>query len=131
MAPESREKTAFTTPFGLYEFEVMPFGLHNAPATFQRTMNRVLRDCQEFSRACIDDVIIFSESWEEHLDNLSQVFDRLRCAGLTLKLKTCQFGAKMKGYLGHIGGGCVRPDLREVNAIEQYPVPTTKKEVCA
>lgn len=62
MAPESREKTAFATPFGLYEFEVMPFGLHNAPATFHRTMNHVLRDCSDFSGAYIDDIVIFSHS---------------------------------------------------------------------
>lgn len=62
MIPESREKTAFATPFGQYEFEVMPFGLHNAPATFQRTMNHVLRECRDFSGAYIDDIVIFSHS---------------------------------------------------------------------
>ena len=70
MSANSREKTAFVTPFGLYEFNVMPFGLHNTPAAFQRMMNCVLRDCQEFSKAYIDDVVIFSKNWEEHLEHL-------------------------------------------------------------
>ena len=132
MAPESQEKTAFTTPFGLYEFQVMPFGLHNAPATFQRTMNYVLRDCQEFSKAYIDDAVVFSGSWEEHLHHLGQVFDRLRQAGLTLKLKKCRFGARRVSYLGYIiGEGHVRPGPTKLKAVEKYPVPTTKKEVRA
>ena len=87
LAPGSREKTAFATPFGLFEFEVMPFGLHNAPATFQRMMDHVLRDCQEFARAYIDDIAVFSHSWEEHLSHLGQVLNRLQLAGLTVKLK--------------------------------------------
>ena len=57
-------------PFGLYEFQVMPFGLHNAPATFQRMMNEVLRDCQEFCKVYIDDVAVYSSTWEEHLQHL-------------------------------------------------------------
>ena len=67
MATESKEKTAFATPFGLFEFNVMPFGLHNAPATFQRLMNQVFQCCQEFAHAYIDDIIVDSGSWEEHL----------------------------------------------------------------
>ena len=58
----SRDKTAFTTPFGLYEFEVMPFGLHSALATFQRMINYVLRDSWTFARAYIDDIVVFSNS---------------------------------------------------------------------
>ena len=59
MDEESKDKTAFTTPFGLYEFEVMPFGLHSAPATFQRMINHTLQDCWQFARAYIDDIVIF------------------------------------------------------------------------
>lgn len=58
----SREKTAFATPDGLYEFEVMPFGLHSAPATFQRMVNTVLRSCFQFAQAYIDDIVAFSQS---------------------------------------------------------------------
>ena len=76
MATNSREKTAFTTHFGLYAFEVMPFGLHNAPATFQRTMNHV-RGCQTFAQAYIDDIVVYSHSWGEHLQHLQEVFKRL------------------------------------------------------
>ncbi len=105
LAPSAREKTAFTTPFGLFEFNVMPFGLHNAPATFQRMMNHLLRDCQGFARACIDDVAVFSRSWEEHLGHHQQVFSRLQMAELTVKLKKCRFGGDKVLYLGHLIGG--------------------------
>ena len=132
MSAASREKTAFATPFGLFEFDVMPFGLHNAPATFQRTMNHILRDCQEFSGAYIDDIVIFSRSWEEHLRHLQEVFHRLQQAGLTVKLKKCQFGKKRVHYLGHvIGGGEIQPDPGKVAAVKDYPVPVTKKDVRA
>ena len=80
MDEESKDKTAFTTPFGLYEFEVMPFGLHSAPATFQRMINHTLRDCWQFARAYIDDIVIFSWSWEEHLTYLQKVFSCLQMA---------------------------------------------------
>ena len=66
MDPKSCDKTAFTTPFGLFEFEVMPFGLHSAPAMFQRMITHVIRDCQQFSCAYLDDVVVFSKNWEEH-----------------------------------------------------------------
>ena len=74
MAADSQKVTAFTTPYGLFEFTVMPFGLHNAPATFQRMMNKVLRDCSAFSKSYIDDVVVFSQTWEEHLQPLRAVF---------------------------------------------------------
>ena len=132
MAPESKEKTAFTTPFGLYEFEVMPFGLHNAPATFQRTMNHVLRSCQQFSRAYIDDVVVFSRNWSDHLQHLGKVFTQLEQAGLSLKVKKCQFGQSKVHYLGHvIGGGRIEPEPMKIVAVRNYPRPVTKKDVRA
>ena len=73
MAQESKEKTAFTTPFGLYEFNVMPFGLHMAPATFHRLMNWVLKECRGFTQSYIDDVVVYSNDWEEHLQHLREV----------------------------------------------------------
>ena len=132
MSHESKEKTAFTTPFGLYEFEVMPFGLHNAPATFQRMINYVLRDCQKFARAYIDDIVIFSHSWEEHMVHMREVLSKLQEAGLTLKLNKCQFGQREVHYLGHcISNGQVRPDPIKLQAIGDYPVPIKKKNVRA
>lgn len=130
MAKQSQEKTAFTTPYGLFEFCVMPFGLQNAPATFQRMMDDVLRDCQEFTRAYIDDVIVYSSTWEEHLEHLRQVFTCLRRANLSLKLKKCQFGLKQVEYLGHvIGGGVILPNPKKLEAVLHYKHPETKTEV--
>lgn len=80
LSATSREKTAFATPDGLYEFEVMPFGLHSAPATFQRMVNSVLRHCSQFAQAYIDDIVIFSQSCEEHLDHLEGVLGCLQDA---------------------------------------------------
>ena len=132
MDEESKDKTAFTTPSGLYEFEVMPFGLHSAPATFQRMINHALRNCWPFARAYIDDIVIFSRSWEEHLVHLREVFTCLQTAKLTIKVSKCQFGRKEVRYLGHvIGGGTVRPDPQKIEAVNNYPQPGSKKEVRA
>lgn len=80
---EDRCKTAFSTPYGHYEFVRMPFGLKNAPATFQRLINHVLRDV--INKICVvylDDILIFSTSYEEHICNLNKVFEKLRNANL-------------------------------------------------
>ena len=132
MEASSREKTAFTTPFGLYEFEVMPFGLHSAPATFQRMIDEILRDCRSFSGSYIDDIAIFSNSWEEHVQHLQEVFSRLSAANLHVKVKKCQFGHTEAHYLGHIiGQGKVEPDDKKIAAVLKYPTPTCKKDVRA
>ena len=85
VAKEDQCKTAFTTPFGLYEFNVMPFGLCGAPATFQRMMDTVLHGLEQFSAAYLDDIVIYSNTWNEHLQHIQAVFKRLRHAGLTAK----------------------------------------------
>ena len=93
LAEDARHKTAFVTPSGLYHFNVMPFGLKGAPASFQRLMDNVIRGLDGMSAAYIDDVIIFSTSWEDHLGHLSRVFARLWEAGLTAKPSKCTLGA--------------------------------------
>ena len=132
LSQASKEKSAFTTPFGLYEFQVMPFGLHNAPATFQRTMNEVLEGCDGFAGCYIDDLVVYSKSWEEHLQHLREVLGWLKAANLTVKMKKCQFGQRKVHYLGHvIGDGRVRPDPQKLQAVVEYPCPITKKDVRA
>ena len=98
----SRSKTAFTTPLGLFQFRVMPFGLHGAPATFQRMMDRLLDGLGEFSGAYLDDLVVYSTSWQEHLKYLHTVMECLRGAGLTVKPPKCQFGMSHCIYLGHV-----------------------------
>ena len=110
----------------------MPFGLHSAPATFQRLINHVLRDCWSFSRAYIDDIVVFSRSWEEHLVHLGQVLRSLQRAQLTINVSKCQFGRSEVKYLGHvIGGETVKPDPQKLAAVKHYPQPGSKKEVRA
>lgn len=77
VAEEDRHKTAFTTPYGLFQFNVMPFGLQGAPATFQRLMDRVLRGLESFTAGYLDNVVIFSETWEEHLQRVEEALKRL------------------------------------------------------
>ena len=78
-----RHKTAFATSFGLFQFNVMPFGLQRAPGTFQRMMGRLLQGISFFTAAYLDDLVIFSTSWKEHIQHLRLVMERLRSAGLT------------------------------------------------
>ena len=104
VAPEDKEKTAFITPYGKYQFTTMPFGLVSAPSTFQRLMNEVLHGLHEFSVAYLDDILIHSATWTEHAHHLTQVFDRLRSAGLRVKERKCSFAKNKCVYLGYVVG---------------------------
>jgi hypothetical protein len=127
----SKPKSAFITQEGLYEFNVMPFGLHNAPATFQRAMQEVLRGLHwKFVLVYLDDVIVFSHNFREHLDHLRQVFERFRSVGLKLQPKKCTFGQKEVKYLGHIvGENGVATDPDKLQIVRDYPTPAKVSEV--
>ena len=130
MAADVRHKTAFVAPFGLYQFTVMPFGLQGAPATFQRLMDQVLRGVGDFAAAYLDDIVIFSETWEDHLTHVHSVLSRLQKSGLTAKPSKCQFGMAQCVYLRHVvGSGLVKPEPTKVQAVQQTPPPQTKKQV--
>ena len=127
---EDQHKTAFTTPYGLYHFKVMPFGLCGAPSTFQRMMDRLLRGAEEHAAAYIDDLVIYSQTWEEHICHLRDILTRLRAAKLTARPEKCQLGMRHCTYLGHVVGcGRVRPEQSKIEAVKSFPVPLTKKDV--
>lgn len=126
MHPDDVEKTAFITPFGLYEFLVMPFGLSYAPGTFQRLMNHVLQDFLDlFVAVYLDDVIIYTDgSFEQHMDHLRQVFQKIEAANLKIKLKKCYFCLPNIHFLGHVvGRDGIRPDPEKIEKVRDYPIP--------
>ena len=104
--PDSRDYTTFLSPKGKYRFVRMPFGLKNAPSHFQRTMEQVLASVADCAAVYIDDVIIFSSSWQEHLKHLARVFESFRQAGLTAKSSKCEFGKAQVQYLGLWQASC-------------------------
>ncbi|GBN71776.1 Retrovirus-related Pol polyprotein from transposon 297, partial [Araneus ventricosus] len=116
---EDKEKTTFTTGQGLWQFKVMPFGLCNAPATFERLMETVLRGLT--SEACLvylDDIIIVGRTFQEHLNNIRKVFQRLQKANLKLSPKKCRFFRKEVSYLGHIiSADGVKTDPEKTKAV--------------
>ena len=129
--PEDREKTAFCTHEGLFEFRVMPFGLCNAPATFQRLMDAVLAGLQWSScLVYIDNLVIPGKTFLEHLAHLRQVFQRLKVEGLKLKTSKCNLCLKEVEFLGHlVSADGVRTDPRKTDKVATWPVPTSKREV--
>ena len=130
VAEEDRPKTAFITPRGLYQFKMMSFGLCGAPAMLQRMMDQVIRGMHKFASAYLDDLIIFSTTWEDHLTHLRAVLSRLQELGLTTKPSKCQFAVTECTYLGHIvGNGVIKPEEGKLRAVEQFPQPKTKKEI--
>ena len=127
-----KEKTALRTSSGqLYEFNQVPIGLCNAPATFSRLMDRVLSGLhRETYLFYLDDIIIFSSTWEEHLARLRQVFERLRHADLKLEEEKRAFAAKEVSYLGHrVTEEGLLPDSALLGAIQEIPPPKTATEV--
>ena len=129
--PADKEKTAFTTGSGLWQFTVMPFGLCNAPATFERLMENVLRGLlRKICLVYLDDVIVFANSPEELLDRLGQVLQRFHTAGLKLAPKKCQLFQKEVRYLGHIvSEKGIAADPEKLEAVKNWPVPQDQHEV--
>ena len=133
MAEKDKDKTAFCTPFGLFEFNRMPFGLCNAPGTFQRLMERIFGDQSLQSLLLyLDDIVIFSTTFEQHLQRLDLVLGRLRHHQLKLKLSKCCFFRAQVQYLGHIVSAAgVATDPEKIRAVADWPTPRTVKELRA
>lgn len=130
--PDSRAKTSFILPFGKFEYLTMPFGLAGAPAVFQRLMDSLLSDLSGHVAAYMDDIVIFSTTWQDHLHYLELTIKRLSDAGLTLKLPKCQFAMESCLFLGHeVGNSVIKPLTAKIDAVANYKKPVTKKDVLA
>ena len=122
-------KTAFTSPFGKYEYIKVPFALTQAPAYFQELMTGTLKDFN-FAIAYLDNIIIFSKTAEEHLDHIKQVFRKLRSTHLSMKLSKCHFFTKKIQYLGHIlSTKGIKPLPSKTQAIQNMIPPKMPKQV--
>ena len=126
--PVDEQDCAFITGSGLYEFEVMPFGLCNAPATFQRTMDSVLARLKWNScLVYLDDTLVFSNNFQDHLTRLEEVFKRPRRANLKLKPSKSSFAMKSLRFLGHVvSADGISPNLKKVMAVQDLCPPSTK-----
>ncbi|XP_027158039.1 uncharacterized protein LOC113759663, partial [Coffea eugenioides] len=131
MAEEDREKTAFITPWGTFCYRVMPFGLKNAGATYQRTMTTLFHDMiHREMEVYVDDIIIKSKRAEDHLVDLKKLFERLRKYNLKLNPAKCAFGAPAGKLLGFIvSKKGIEIDSAKIKAIRDMPVPKTQKDV--
>lgn len=128
LSARAREIAAFITSSGLYSYRVMPFGLRNTPGTSQHLINLVL-DGVEGGAVYLDDVVVYSDEWETHL-HVQEVFDCLAKAQLTVNLPNFEFTKATVVYLGWVEGqGNVPPVRANVQAIDNYQPPTTKKEL--
>lgn len=127
--PSDIEKTAIVTPFGLFEFTVMTFGLRNAAQTFQRFIDTVFRGL-EFVFPYLDDILIASTTAEQHIQDLNEVFERLRQYGLVINAEKCHFARNEVCFLGHtITKDAIKPLASKVEAIDNYSRPSTRKDL--
>jgi len=131
MNEKDKNKTAFSTPYGHYEFNRMSFGLKNAPAIFQRLMNAVLVGMQGIRwLVYLDDIVIYGSSLQEHNKRLTVVLQRLREHNLKLQVEKCEFLRKEVTYLGHIiSEDGISPDPAKLSAVKDFPTPKKVKDV--
>ena len=123
---KDRYKTAFVTPFGLFEWNVLPQGLRNAPPSFQRAMSNVLSSCTDFSLIYIDDIIVFSRDFNEHLLHIEQVLAALASHHLVLTPSKCEIAKQSIEYLGHvISSTRITPLPEKIKSILLLPEPKT------
>ncbi len=129
LTPRASEISAFVTPDAFMQYTVMAFGMRNAPATFQRLMQTVLSEIQN-CEVYLDDVVVYSMSWDDHLCTLNAVLKRLAEAALTLNLSKCEFAKAVVTYFGKlVGQGQVKPVSAKVEAIAEFTSPTNKSEL--
>ena len=129
LTPRAVEVSAFVTPDGLYAYKVMPFGMKNSGATFQRLMNSVIFELEGVD-VYIDDLIVYSDTWEEHLLRIRALFDRLTKAKLIVNLVKSEFAKAEVTYLGHVvGGGQIKPRQAKIETIMNFPVPCNKRDI--
>ncbi|KRX69753.1 Retrovirus-related Pol polyprotein from transposon 17.6 [Trichinella sp. T6] len=131
IAERDWEKTAFSTPLGLFQFRVMPFRLCNAPATFERLMEKTLRGLTwKTCLVYLDDIIVFGMTEEEHLERMEGVLSRLQSVGLKIKSEKCQLMRQSVHYLGHIvTQHGVGTDAEKKAAFQEWPTPRCVREV--
>ena len=132
MEEDSKALTAFTArPLGFYECERMSFGLMDAPATFQHLMQNCLGNLHvQYCIIYLDDIIVFSETPEEHLARLQAIFEKLKKAELKLKPSKCESFKQGLTYLGHVvSKNGIQTDSKKVETIHKWPVPTNVTEV--
>ena len=119
-------KTGFITPFGLFQFNVLPMGLKNSPPTFQKVMSNTLQACRQFALVYLDDIIVFSKSYEEHLSHLRQVFMALSEKNFVLNPPKCELVVSEINYLGHtISEKLITPMKEKIDAILAFKEPKT------
>ena len=125
------QKTAFVSRYGSFEYMVMPFGLCNAPATFQRVMNTILREgLDKFVLVFLDDILIYSKTLEEHLEHIRAVLGRLREEKFFGRLHKCDFFRTEVEYLGFdVGADGIKPSLSKIKAILDWPTPESVTDV--
>ncbi|UYV76936.1 K02A2.6-like, partial [Cordylochernes scorpioides] len=128
---KDREETVFITPDGLYKFRVMPFGLCNAPATFERMIDSVLGSLKWNMCLCyLDDTVVYAPTFEEHLRRLQLVLRCIQKAGLSLNHKKCLFGSRRINILGHlVDANGIHPDPDKVEAVSKFPRPKNISEL--
>ena len=130
LSQDSKPYTAFCTPFGLFQWTRTPFGLKTSASLFQSMICKVLKGLEHICGVYIDDIIVFSNSFEEHLHHVSLVLNRLMQHKLTVKLIKCHFACKYVDYLGHtIGQGVMSPLMAKVKALLDMPRPSNKKQL--
>lgn len=127
MDPTDQHKTAFVTPMGLYEYTRMPMGLVNAPATFQRLMDQTMSDfIFSFLLVYLDDLLVYSKTFEEHLEHLDRLLERIESTGLKLRIDKCQFLRREVTYLGHtISKEGISCEKGKIEIVRDWPTPTT------